>query len=406
MPASELFERQVAHALMHLYDPDVLISHPLLEQFGLKNGTNPAADLHNLLIKSIEALKPPPSAPITSRMWRVYNLLNLRYVQQQEQEQTAYQLGIGVRHLRREQKNAIQILSETLAQKYSLKELHPEPAVTDSLAPLKSEISWMRSSYQETSASVSDLLRAVIHLVSPLAEANKVQLDDSCKYYLPTVAISPASLRQALIVLISNAISRVPKGKVYFSTEVIKNTIILKIIARLNAGILTDETAENEARLTAARALLNTDENCLSTSEKEDELIITLRLPIAAYIKVCLLDDNADIGELFERYLAGTQYVLSSAQNTDNLFEWLEEQNPQVIILDVMMPGLDGWEILGRLKQHPQTSSTPVIICSALPERDLAIALGATAYLPKPTNRATLLETLNQIKSVKPEAPR
>ena len=103
------------------------------------------------------------------------------------------------------------------------------------------------------------------------------------------------------------------------------------------------------------------------------------------------------MAQLFERYLAGTRYRLSSRRDATQLFEWIEEQSPQVIILDVMMAEVDGWEILGQLKQHPLTSALPVIICSVLPERDLALMLGATLYLSKPVTHSALLATLNQI---------
>ncbi len=62
-----------------------------------------------------------------------------------------------------------------------------------------------------------------------------------------------------------------------------------------------------------------------------------------------------------------------------------------------MMPEVDGWEILGQLEQHPLTHALPIIICSVLPERDLALMLGAATYLPKPVTRSTLLAALNQI---------
>jgi CheY-like chemotaxis protein len=61
-----------------------------------------------------------------------------------------------------------------------------------------------------------------------------------------------------------------------------------------------------------------------------------------------------------------------------------------------MLPGLDDWEMLGRLREHPQTHGVPVIICTILPQEQLALALGAAAFLRKPVRREQLLAKLDQ----------
>jgi CheY-like chemotaxis protein len=73
------------------------------------------------------------------------------------------------------------------------------------------------------------------------------------------------------------------------------------------------------------------------------------------------------------------------------------ENPPDLILLDVMMPTMDGWQVLRSLKQNPTTEHTPIIICSVLKEPELAISLGARAYLKKPVDRLELLATLERI---------
>ena len=68
---------------------------------------------------------------------------------------------------------------------------------------------------------------------------------------------------------------------------------------------------------------------------------------------------------------------------------------PAVIISDVMMPEEDGWEFLASLKQDEQTRDIPFIVCSVLNEPQLAIMMGATAYLPKPVSQQALLNALS-----------
>jgi CheY-like chemotaxis protein len=73
-----------------------------------------------------------------------------------------------------------------------------------------------------------------------------------------------------------------------------------------------------------------------------------------------------------------------------------EEITPRAIVLDVMLPGIDGWELVGRLREHPRTRDVPIVICTILPQEQLAMALGAAAFLRKPVAREVLLEVLDQ----------
>lgn len=390
------FTRQVGHALAHLYDPDILRSHPLLVTLGLLNRSNAPAELREILIRGIEQLKPDPAEPISSRGWRIYKVLQLRYIQQLDQEQTAYQIGVSVRHLRREQKAAIQVLADLLAQQHGLIDATPDLVAPPRDELIEHELSWLKTSAQENSVNAIEIFQAAIQLVTPLAAAYKVEINPAQSPKLPAVTINPVGLRQALVLLITSAIKRIPQGQIRFSAVESEKKVSLNVTA-LAKEKLASETADIEAELKAVQTILSACNLLLETSEQDSRLSLTVHLPVPAEIKICLIDDNADIAQLFQRYLAGTAYRLSSRRDAKQLFEWIEAEGPQVIILDVMIPEVDGWEILGQLKQHPLTSDLPVIICSVLPERDLALMLGAETYLPKPVTQPALLATLNQI---------
>jgi CheY-like chemotaxis protein len=70
--------------------------------------------------------------------------------------------------------------------------------------------------------------------------------------------------------------------------------------------------------------------------------------------------------------------------------------HPQVITLDVMMPGMDGWSVLSALKSDAGTADIPVIIVSIIDDKNLGYALGASEYLVKPTNRDRLIDVLKR----------
>jgi DNA-binding response OmpR family regulator len=76
---------------------------------------------------------------------------------------------------------------------------------------------------------------------------------------------------------------------------------------------------------------------------------------------------------------------------------WLTKIRPDAVILDIMLPDLDGWEILQRLKADPATRSVPVMVVSIVDDRQLGLALGAIDYLVKPVSRDLLLEALGRL---------
>jgi CheY-like chemotaxis protein len=77
----------------------------------------------------------------------------------------------------------------------------------------------------------------------------------------------------------------------------------------------------------------------------------------------------------------------------------VETVTPDVIVLDVILPDADGWELLMHLHEHPIARSIPIIICSVVREKELALALGAKAYLPKPVRRRQFISALQQALS-------
>ena len=73
---------------------------------------------------------------------------------------------------------------------------------------------------------------------------------------------------------------------------------------------------------------------------------------------------------------------------------------PQVIILAIMLPGLDGWEVLRRIKANPTTWNIPIIVASAVEEKKLGLYFGASDYLVKPVDKTCLLDALSRLSAL------
>jgi CheY-like chemotaxis protein len=119
---------------------------------------------------------------------------------------------------------------------------------------------------------------------------------------------------------------------------------------------------------------------------------------------VLVIDDNADTRQLFRRYLAGSHYHFVGAVDAEEGLALALELTPHLIVLDVMMPGQDGWALLGQLREHPQTEHIPVIVSTILPQEELALDLGAAGFMRKPVSQAALLSALDrQLAQVSPK---
>lgn len=114
--------------------------------------------------------------------------------------------------------------------------------------------------------------------------------------------------------------------------------------------------------------------------------------------KILLVDDNRDLVKVLQFALENKGYDVRPACSAAELFASLEGQQPDLIILDIVMPGMNGLEALERLKQSPKTSLIPVLIVTAKVRYEDVLqgyALGADYYMTKPFTIAQLLKGIN-----------
>ena len=111
---------------------------------------------------------------------------------------------------------------------------------------------------------------------------------------------------------------------------------------------------------------------------------------------VLVVDDNPDTILLIEDALRNTPYMVVSVRNPLLVMELTHKTRPCAITLDVMMPDLNGWQLLHQLKDNPATASIPVLMLTVLAERSTGYVLGADDYLIKPFHREALLAALER----------
>jgi signal transduction histidine kinase/CheY-like chemotaxis protein len=114
----------------------------------------------------------------------------------------------------------------------------------------------------------------------------------------------------------------------------------------------------------------------------------------ATHGSVLVVEDDDRSAALLRVYLENAGYAVAVARDGVEGLELARSLEPAAVILDVLLPRLNGWEVLAQLKDDPATSAIPVVIVSMIDEQGAGFALGAAEYLVKPVERATLLDAL------------
>ena len=116
----------------------------------------------------------------------------------------------------------------------------------------------------------------------------------------------------------------------------------------------------------------------------------------AACGSVLIVEDDPRSSALLRVYLEDAGYVVAIARDGVEALELVRRVAPAAVILDVLLPRLNGWEVLAQLKSDPATSAIPVIIVSMIDDQGAGYALGGADYLVKPVDRASLLDALDR----------
>ncbi|RME76494.1 MAG: response regulator [Chloroflexi bacterium] len=388
----ETFKDHLVQALTHLYDPAFQPSEVLAARLGSQPET-----VQGVLRRAIINLKPAPDTPASARGWRVYQVLDYRYLQSLTQEEAAFRLGISPRHLRREQQQAVEVLARRLWEQ----DEPPPPAVLPENDSQTDELTW-RSQVREDLASLQEHapgviadLSAVVQGLVPLAQLlagrHQLRLDVRPIPAGLLTSIHPTLLRQILLTAIEKQVQYTsPGGQVVVTGRQQANQIALQIIGEpaSPSGPVTSEFIHET---------LSTQGGVFTTRLAQNRLVLQLGLPSAERIRVLVVDDNVDLVHFYKRYTAQTRYDIVHLSEGSRLFELVPEVQPHIIVLDVMLPDIDGWELLTRLYEHPDTREIPVIVCSVVRREELALALGARLYLPKPVRRRAFIQALDRV---------
>jgi CheY-like chemotaxis protein len=373
------FVAQVKDALEHLYDFPYLQQHPLARATSAEIA---GQRLRQELIAAIETLNPGPAVPFRAPPARLYRILICRYVEGMTVQAIAHDLSVSyrqaMRDLRRGEKSVAAVLWAQRA------------AVEQDAARVSSfEVEMARLSLTTSPTDVSALVERARRAVTGQAERRGIRLHTTLPQPGVVVSTDPLLAEQALITLFSQVVGQA-QSDVAITLAVQEGGALLKLCYEPESSAGAPGEAAVERLLDRLGWVVYREEG---TGHRYE---VGVRIRPAGPI-VLIVDDNMGLINLLQRYLVNHACRVIGAQSGAEGLRLAQELRPAVILLDVMMPGMHGWDVLQRLHNDPHTADIPVIVCSVLPNPDLALSLGAALFLPKPVRQEDVLNALRQL---------
>ncbi len=296
--------------------------------------------------------------------------------------------------------------------------------------------------YLET-FDVPEMVRDVTATIGPLVDKNSNRLQVACPADIGAMRADLTKVRQTLFNLLSNACKFTKNGTV--SLEIRREIgrddgpdQFVFAVSDTGIGMTADQEknlfqAFSQADVSTTRQFGGTGlglaisrQFCVMMggditveSEYEKGSTFRVRLPVnvsAGFVKkvektaaqevavsaipdansILIIDDDPQARDLLSRYFRGYKYSVTSAAGGEEGLNLVRQLHPDVVILDVLMPTMDGWAVLSAVKSDPQIADIPVIMLSILDNENMGFALGASDYLTKPVDRDRLLTVVNK----------
>jgi signal transduction histidine kinase/CheY-like chemotaxis protein len=281
---------------------------------------------------------------------------------------------------------------------------------------------------------LANLVNEVRTIVEPLVGKNENKLAIECPLDIGSMRTDVTKLKQSLINLLSNAakftkggtvrlaLSREPAGggasRVIFRVSDTGIGMTEEQLGRLFQAFTQADSSTTRnyggtgLGLTITRhfaVMLGGSIEVTSTPGKGSTFTLTLldQPPAASApageiaeesaasdpsaLTVLVVDDDPTMHDVLTSTLAREGYRLLHARDGAEALDILRKSPPDIVTLDVMMPGVDGWSVLGLMKSDPDLAHIPVIMITIVDDRNLGYSMGASEYMTKPIDRARLV---------------
>jgi CheY-like chemotaxis protein len=202
-------------------------------------------------------------------------------------------------------------------------------------------------------------------------------------------------VRHAVLNILTEILHLARQGILQIVIRVHEAEVVWEILEL--EGSIADQDLQQLTGFMVGSALVRFYGGRFDLSREAQRSVFRFTLPITRPKTILIIEDDTDTINLYRRYLRRTGYAIQAARSQEQLDTLLADTRPDLILLDVLMPRLDGWMILQRLGTLPETARIPVVICSVLSQEHLALSLGAMQVLRKPVSSEALVKTVEEL---------
>lgn len=391
------FNEVIKNVLDNLYDIASLETLPaLFSVIKIPQGYSGSKGefVRQFMLDAIEQLRPPrKELSLIAPEWRPYIILTKRYVEGMGSQELADLLVISQRQMRRDHHKALSALTEIL---WAV--CYPDQA-------------------SESDTDLNPVIEVHNEMIDPVETINgvyamlKKQFDQKkiSVEFLPTEDFTPVItdrviLRQVFISLFNDILHNQTSDVLKINCSTSANHVVLEFTSLINSEPKENKTSQDETSGDESTAVAYWSERIHARFEEEyfeenavHQVKRTLWLPHSDQKIMLVIDDQEPVVKLFQRYLSQTDLLVIGINHPEQAIPIALRLHPVLITLDVMMPQMDGWELLQLIKLDDLLKNIPIIICSAWDDPDLSRSLGAQCYLKKPVTQKMLLDAVNAL---------
>ncbi|MBW7886104.1 MAG: response regulator [Caldilineaceae bacterium] len=382
------FVEQVRQTLSHLYDFPYLQNHPLSAAIGGESEgafqASAGQKLRRVVMDALEALNPGLDEYFRSPHARLYNLLRLHYLEGTTVQEAATELGISLRQAHRDLRRGEEHIAAILWTMRRQEESPPLRAVE--LSSVDVEV--RRVTARPLPVELQKLVKRACDAVTRLAEQHAIRFRFDLAPNPVIVSTDSVVAQQILTSLFSHTIQQAKPGEITVELEELDGQASLRLVYETDVAV-------EDAPLPELTERLIEKQGWQLHYTFAAQPVVRLLLRAAPFgPTVLVIDDNEGLVQLLDRYLSGHNCQVVAATSGYEGLMLAQELHPDAVILDVMMPEMDGWEVLQRLRAGSPSEDLPIIVCSVFNDPELAHSLGATQLLPKPVGRDDVLKAL------------
>jgi signal transduction histidine kinase/CheY-like chemotaxis protein len=285
---------------------------------------------------------------------------------------------------------------------------------------------------QISEINIADLVNSVMSTAVGLVKDKNIRLHQEIPPDMPLVRADQTRVRQILLNFVSNAAKFTEEGTITVASMQVTNPAgkseVMVTITDTGTGIAAEDqdklfqpfsqvddsptrkTGGTGLGLSICRSMVEMHGGRIGLLHSEvgkgSTFYFTLPIalveptpvdPIQESNVILAIDDDEQVISLYQRYLKPQGYQVIPLTDPKLALQRAKELKPYAITLDIMMPEVDGWQVLQKLKNDPDTRGIPIVICSIMEDEEKGFSLGAADYLVKPFLQEELTNTVNRL---------